>query len=143
MTGSANSPGETSQLAGWRVTVATSGGLVGVGRGSVAAESTGKLFVSGPTRPGRSAGSRERRLSEPELQRIAAAVQGSRPSGWASTRLEQAAPDAFGYVLELRRGASVDKAVWHDNTRDDLPADLAELYASLETVWSSVNENRD
>ena len=143
MTDNEASTGETPQPAAWRVAVATSGGLVGVGRGSIVVESTGKLFVSGPMRPGRAAGSREGRLSEAELQRIATAVQGSRPAGWASTRLEHAAPDTFGYVLELRRGASIDKAVWHDNTQGDLPADLAELYASLETTWNRVNGNRD
>lgn len=143
MTDNQASTGETPQPTTWRLAVATSGGLVGVGRGSIVLESSGRVLVNGPTRLGRPGGSREARLSETELRGIAEAVQDSRPAGWASPKLTHAAPDAFGYVLELRRGSEVHKAVWYDNSRSDLPADLAELYARTETTWNRVSENRD
>lgn len=143
MTDNQTSSGETPQPAAWRVAVATSGGPVGVGRGSIVLESSGTVLVNGPTRPGRPGGSREARLSAVEMQRVTAAVLGCRPAGWSSSRLKPAALDAFAYVLELRRGVEIHKALWHDNTRGDLPADLAELYASLETTWHRVNGNRD
>lgn len=138
-----SSTSETSPSAVWTVAVSTSGGLIGVGRGGIAAESTGTFIVSAPTRPGRPVGATKTAFSTAEMRRIAAAVRDCRPAGWTSPRLKQAAPDAFGYVLELRRGGEIHQAVWHDNTRNDLPADLSELYASLETVWSRVNGNHD
>src|SRR4030095_16162253 len=98
--GNAASTGEALQHGAWRVAVATSGGLVGVGRGSIVLDSSGRVLVKGPTRPGRPGGVREARLSETELRGIAEAVQDSRPAGWTSPKLTHAAPDAFGYVLE-------------------------------------------
>lgn len=143
MTGHAASTGEPFRSAVWSVAVATSGGLVGVGRGGVVVESTGKLMVSDPMRLGRPVVPREARLSTAEMRRISAAVEECRPAGWKSPKPKQAALDAFAYVLELRRGVEIHQAAWHDNTRNDLPADLTELYASLETAWSRVSENRD
>jgi hypothetical protein len=42
--------------------------------------------------------------------------------------LNVAAPDAFGYKLELRMGTEESNTVqWYDNTRDQLPPDLKRL----------------
>jgi hypothetical protein len=123
---------------GWSVGVTTLGGFTGLGRGDVLVRSSGEVAARGAGRPGRPAGPCAGTLAEAELQRIAAAVEGSKPQGWAAAKLTGAAPDAFGYVLELRRGDETHKAAWHDNTRGRLPPDLAELYAAVEMAWQRV-----
>lgn len=123
---------------GWTVGVTTSGGFAGTGRGNVLVHSSAKVKALLAAPPGRPGGSCEGTLSDAELQRIAAAVKGSKPAGWAAAKLKGAAPDAFGYVLELRQGEQGQQAAWYDNTRERMPADLAELYAAVEAAWDRI-----
>jgi len=123
---------------GWTVGVTTSGGFAGTGRGNVHVHSSAKVKALRAAPPGRAGGSCDGTLSDAELQRIAAAVEGSKPAGWAAAKLKGAAPDAFGYVLELRQGEQSHQAAWYDNTRERMPADLAELYAAVEAAWDRI-----
>lgn len=120
----------------WTVGVSTSGGFAGIGRGNILVSSDGKAMLRPAARPGQPADACEGRLSEAELLRIAAAVKDARPEAWKAAGLKAAAPDAFGYVLELRQGESVHEAAWYDNTAERLPADLKELYAGVQASWN-------
>jgi hypothetical protein len=122
----------------WSVGVTTSGGFAGIGRGNVLVDSGGKVMAARAAPAGRLGGSCEGTLSEAERRRIAAAVKGGKPEGWAAAKSKIAAPDAFGYVLELRQGEEAHEAAWYDNTADRLPPDLKELYASVAAAWDRV-----
>jgi hypothetical protein len=122
----------------WSVGVSTSGGFAGRGRGSVSVSSDGKLVANPPSRGGAPQQVRacETALDGDDLRRIEAAVARAAPAGWRTRKPDLAAPDAFGYTLTLVRADGQAQASWHDNTRDLLPADLAELYAGVEAAWN-------
>ena len=122
----------------WSVGVITSGGFAGRGRGNVLVDSQGKVMTRGADLPGRAGGTCEGTLSAEELRRIGAAVASSKPEAWKDAGTKAAAPDAFGYSLELRQGERSDEAQWHDNTRGRLPPDLAELWAGVEAAWDRI-----
>jgi len=73
------------------------------------------------------------KLSQERLAPINAAVAGSNPKGWNQPGLNVAAPDAFGYKLELWMGADSQptSVQWYDNTADKLPEDLKHLSDTL------------
>jgi hypothetical protein len=137
-------PGGDAPIAtNWTVGVKTSGGFVGVGRGSILVSSDGKAMLRPAARPKQPVDSCEGRLSEAELRRIAAAVKGARPEAWKAAGLDAAAPDAFGYALELRQDESVHRVAWYDNTAQRLPADLKELYAGVQAAWDRLRPGCD
>jgi hypothetical protein len=117
----------------WSLQLTTSGGFAGIGTGNLSLTSDGK-FKYQPAAPPRSprmpcVG----KLSTEELQPISEAVAQSQPKEWNRPGLNVAAPDAYGYKLELRRGDDKQAltAQWYDNTRDQLPADLKKLSEAL------------
>jgi len=61
---------------------------------------------------------------------ISDAVAQLNPKEWNKPGLNVAAPDAFGYKLELKTGPNnkeVFTVQWYDNTSDQLPSDLKKL----------------
>ena len=124
---------KSSSEALWSIQLITSGGFAGRGDGNVMIASDGHLRYE---KPGVSAQSSscEGRLSQEDLHDIGALITESKPGGWQVTGLDIAAPDAFKYVLSLKRGNESFKVTWYDNTEDHLPADLKKLYARLKSV---------
>ena len=119
----------------WTIRVTTSGGFTGRGRGGVRVSSEGKLEAGKTAFPGTVPRSCEYQLSAEELTGIAASVAASKPDGWGAAGQKGAAPDAFGYRLELRQGERTHDATWYDNTRESLPADLKQLYDGVAAAW--------
>lgn len=112
----------------WSVQLKTSGGFAGVGNGSILITSDGKIQYLPPSRPGKSSRPCEATLPSEELRAVAEAIRLSKPEGWDVAGLNVAAPDAFGYELELHTGDEKKFNVkWYDNTRERLPPDLKRL----------------
>jgi len=113
----------------WSLQLTTSGGFAGLGRGNISVNSEGKYSCSQRTpqevRKGVVGG-----LNSTEFKPISDAVAQLDPKEWNKPGLNVAAPDAFGYKLELKTGTDnkqVFTVQWYDNTRDQLPADLKKL----------------
>ena len=113
----------------WSLQLTTSGGFAGLGRGNLLVNSEGKFSCSQRT-------PREVRkgvvgdLHSTDFKPISDAVEQLNPREWTKPGLNVAAPDAFGYKLELRTAPDhkeVFTVQWYDNTKDQLPADLKKL----------------
>ena len=149
-------PAQQSPTA-WAIEVKTSGGFVGIGRGGVRLTSAGEVTAWRPRTPGESVVECRGLLSSEEHQSLERAIRELEPDGWRHAGLEVAAPDAFGYRLTVELGevgqearAPVESddsqprahtAVWHDNTADRLPRDLAALHLAASAPWSRVAES--
>lgn len=120
----------------WTVTVETSGGFTGRGRGSVAVDANGivRATLAGP--PNATPQRRTVRLTSVEREAIAAAVVGATPTEWSGKTFGNAAADAMTYRLTLRRGAQAWTATWYDSSRDELPPRVAALFDAIEPAWS-------
>ena len=117
----------------------TSGGFAGVGRGNISV-SGGKFGCSQTSQQNVRKGV-EGTLNARQQQPIIDALAQVNPKDWTKPGLDVAAPDAFGYKLELQMGsydAPVFTVQWYDNTKDQLPADLKRLSnALLQTMESA------
>jgi len=122
------SPAQPKTIQGpWSLELTTSGGFAGRGRGNLAV--SGGKFSCSQTNPQNGKGD-EGVLNARQQQPIIDALAQVDPTGWNKPGLDVAAPDAFGYKLELRTGAllkDVYTVKWYDNTRDQLPEDLKKL----------------
>ena len=117
----------------WSLRLTTSGGFAGIGRGNFAVDNEGKFGCEAMDRQEVRKGATGT-LPGTELQPLSEAVARAKPDGWNKPGLNVAAPDAFGYKLELRTGANDPKPFtvqWYDNTGDQLPTDLKELSNTL------------
>ena len=117
----------------WSLELTTSGGFAGLGRGNLSVDSEGKFSCSQRTprevHKGVAGG-----LHSTEFKPISDAVAELNPKEWNKPGLNVAAPDAFGYKLDLKTGTDnrvVFTVQWYDNTRDQLPADLKKLSEAL------------
>lgn len=124
----------SAEVSSWSVQVRTSGGFSGRGDGNVLVTSDGKITYEKPALPKGQQVPCEGKLSKEELRSIGEAVAQTEPAGWHIAGLNVAAPDAFGYVLELRRGKRVYEVQWYDNTREKLPRDLTKLFEAISLV---------
>jgi hypothetical protein len=124
----------------WSVQLHTSGGFGGIGNGDLLVTSEGKITYEPPRMPGKPARSCKETISGEQLEVLRNAVSQSKPGGWNLPGLAMAAPDAFGYELELHRGnrEQVYKVKWYDNTRDQLPDDLKKLSEVLNETARTV-----
>jgi hypothetical protein len=120
----------------WSLQLRTSGGIAGRGNGNVLVTSDGKLLYEKPGGPPHTRQTCALKLSSEQLRALSEAVKQSRPEGWKLSGLNAAAPDAFGYELELRTsdGKRIFKVKWYDNTRDQLPEDLLRLSEAVSNV---------
>jgi hypothetical protein len=117
----------------WSLQLTTSGGFVGRGRGNISVNSEGKFSCSQTNRQDVRKGV-EGGLHSTVFKLISDAVAQLNPNEWKKPGLDVAAPDAFGYKLELKTGTDnkqVFTVQWYDNTRDQLPEDLKKLSEAL------------
>ena len=113
----------------WSLQLTTSGGFAGRGRGNISITSEGKFNCSQTNREDVRKGV-VGGLHSTEFKPISDAVAQLDPKEWNKPGLNVAAPDAFGYKLELKTGTDnkeIFTVQWYDNTRDQLPADLKKL----------------
>jgi len=116
-----------TQKSPWSLKLTTSGGFAGVGTGNLAVNSEGDFTYEEPA-PQQVRKGCTSKLTPKQLKPLADAVAQSNPKEWKLDELNIAAPDAFGYKLELRVGDSELTTVrWYDNTKDRLPPDLKQL----------------
>src|SRR5437588_7660962 len=124
----------------WSLQFTTSGGFTGLGRGNLSVNSEGKFSCSQANRQDVRKGV-SGTLYARQLQPIKDPVAQVNPQKWNKPGLDVAAPDAFGYKLELRTGSDYGQVFtvqWYDNTKDQLPADLKRLSnALLQTMESA------
>jgi hypothetical protein len=113
----------------WSLQLTTSGGFVGRGRGNISVNSEGKFNCSQRT-PQEVRNGVGGSLESIRFKPISDAVTQLNPKEWNKPGLNVAAPDAFGYKLELKTGTDNKEAFavqWYDNTMDQLPPDLKKL----------------
>ena len=127
------------QKATWSLQLTTSGGFAGIGNGNLSVDSEGRFKYESPARPADVHKGCEGKLTNDQVQLISDAVEKSDPEHWNRPELNVAAPDAFGYKLELRAGSKVKPTTvqWYDNTRDQLPDDLKQLSAALMQIMKT------
>ena len=97
-------PEPVTQKGPWSLKLTTSGGFAGVGMGNLTVDSEGKFEYEEPTSPQVRKGVKGT-LDPKQLQPLLDAVAQSKPKEWNRPDLNVAAPDAFGYKLELRMGS--------------------------------------
>lgn len=118
----------STQKGPWSLKLTTSGGFAGVGTGNISVDSKGKIAYEAPITPGQIRKGCKGTLYKERLDPINDAVLHSNPRDWNQPGLNVAAPDAFGYKLELQNGSEAPTTVqWYDNTKDKLPDDLRRL----------------
>jgi len=113
----------------WSLQLTTSGGFAGRGRGNLSVNSEGKFNCSQTNRQDVRKGV-EGGLPAFRFKPISDAVEQVNPKEWNKPGLDVAAPDAFGYKLELKTGTDnkeIFTVQWYDNTMDQLPPDLKKL----------------
>jgi hypothetical protein len=117
-----------TQKSHWSLKLTTSGGFAGVGNGNLSVDSKGQITYESPSTLARVRKGCSGTLYKERFNPINDAVARTNPKEWNDPGLKVAAPDAFGYKLELRIGAEPSTTVqWYDNTRDKLPDDLRRL----------------
>ncbi|HJZ81382.1 MAG TPA: hypothetical protein VKD91_13590 [Pyrinomonadaceae bacterium] len=118
-----------AQKGPWSLKLTTSGGFAGIGTGNLSVDSVGTIAYEAPTPPRTVPKSCQGKLDKERLASINDAVGRSNPKEWNQPGLNVAAPDAFGYKLELRIGSDSQATTvqWYDNTADKLPEDLKRL----------------
>ncbi|HEX3142389.1 MAG TPA: hypothetical protein VHQ64_00325 [Pyrinomonadaceae bacterium] len=142
LAGSCSSPIQNSppvQKGPWSIDFKTSGGFAGSGKGNIVIDSEGKCSYSLTNRD-QVKSSVTGTLYPRQLQPISDAVARLDPQGWSKPELNVAAPDAFGYKLELRTGPDlkdVTTVQWYDNTAGQLPTDLKRLDRVLEEAMKT------
>jgi hypothetical protein len=139
LTGSCSTTSPDRPKGPWSLDFKTSGGFIGIGKGSIVVDSEGQFTCSHNNRDQVVRGLTGK-LNASQLQPISEAVAQLDPGGWNKPGLKVAASDAFGYNLELRQGPEkkdVSTVQWYDNTADQLPDDLKKLDAVLEQTMKT------
>lgn len=117
-----------TQKGPWSLKLTTSGGFAGIGTGNISVDSEGRISYESPATPNAVRKGCTGTLYKERFDPINDAVARSNPHEWNQPGLNVAAPDAFGYKLELRIGSEPATTVqWYDNTKDKLPEDLRRL----------------
>ena len=125
---------QNSTDSSWSVQIKTSGGLTGRGDGDVSIDSTGRFIYDRPNFPNKPTSQCKATLSPDELKDVKDAVLKAKVAGWKVPGLAIAAPDAFGYELNLHRNKEIAQVEWYDNTSDKLPGDLKTLVGAVSKV---------
>jgi hypothetical protein len=126
--------------AAWTVTIETSGGFTGRGRGSVAISGAGNVAAQPPAVPGASQGRCTARLTAAELATLRTAIDSTDAESWDGKRFGAAAADAMTYTLTLRRGGRTWTATWFDSSRQEIPERLSALADAVETGWTKATD---
>jgi hypothetical protein len=135
-----------TQKGPWSLKLTTSGGFAGVGTGNLSVDSEGKFSYEEPTSPQQVRKGCKGTLYNRQLQPLLDAVAQSNPKEWNRPDLNVAAPDAFGYKLELRFESDSEPTTvqWYDNTKDKLPSDLKRLSdVILQTMKTACHPSSD
>jgi hypothetical protein len=130
----------------WSLKLTTSGGFAGVGTGNITVDSEGKFEYEEPVSTQQVRKGCTGTLYSKQLQPLLDVVAQSDPKEWNRRDLNVAAPDAFGYKLELRMGADSEPATaqWYDNTKDKLPSDLKRLSdVALQTMKTACHPSAE
>jgi hypothetical protein len=134
-------PAAAAQRGKWSVTVETSGGFAGFGRGNVTIWSNGRAVVELAHRPNAPAERCTVRLRAADLAAIQRALASLRAEAWDGKTLGTQASDAMSYALELDvqngRRRTHATASWFDSSYDRLPPDLAALYRAVDAAWQA------
>jgi len=139
LAGSCSTASPPVQKGPWSLDFRTSGGFIGVGKGSISVDSEGKFACSSNNR-GEVVKGATSVLNPRQSQLISDAVAKLDRKGWNIPGLNVAAPDAFGYKLTFRTGADLKEVTpvqWYDNTAGQLPDDLKRLSAVLEETMKA------
>ena len=119
--------------ASWAVTITTSGGIAGTGKGSLLARSDGSVSCSAPmTCPAR--------LSAAALERIAAAVAAVRAADSDGASRPSFCRDCYVITIRLEQHSAADdtaRAVvfrWTEPVGSSLPDDVRAVYAVVQTL---------
>jgi hypothetical protein len=139
LAGSCSSTTPATQKGIWSLDFKTSGGFIGVGKGSIAVDSDGQFSCSHKDRNNVFSG-KTGKLTPQQLQAIREAIAQLDPKGWNKPGLNVAASDAFGYNLEFRTGPDkkeITTVQWYDNTADQIPDDLKKFDAVLEQTMKA------
>jgi hypothetical protein len=139
LAGSCSSTPPAVQKGPWSLDFKTSGGFIGIGKGSIAVDSAGRFACSSNNR-GEVVKGATGTLNPQTLRPISDAVAQLDPKGWKQPGLDVAAPDAFGYKLEFRSGPDqkeITTVQWYDNTAGQLPDDLKKLDVVLEQTMKA------
>jgi len=134
-----------TQKGPWSLKLTTSGGFAGVGAGNLSVDSDGKFEYQEPMSPQQVRKGCKGTLYPKQLKPLSDAVAQSNPREWNRPDLNIAAPDAFGYKLEVRIGSDSEPTTvqWYDNTKDKLPADLKQLSdAMIETMKTACHPSK-
>jgi hypothetical protein len=118
-------------ISSWSVQIKTSGGFIGIGHGNTLVNSEGKVSYQKAAIPGKTEAPCEGTLTSDEVRLVAETVKQSKPGDWKIAGLDIAAPDAFGYSLEMITDGASHKIQWYDNTGDKLPSDVSKVYAAV------------
>jgi len=138
---SCSRPGADNQPA-WSVQLKITGGFTGRGNGSLRLAADGAYLYEPPAIPNSGRKPCDGKLTAEELTPVTRAINHVQPKNWNLAKLKVAAPDAFGYELELRsdpKATPID-VVWYDNTSDQLPDDLKQLSEVLKQTMENVKK---
>jgi hypothetical protein len=124
---------QPADISSWSVQIKTSGGFIGIGRGNVLVSSDGKMTYMKAGPPEKTERPCEGKLPTEEVRAISRAVRQSKPDQWRIAGPNVAAPDAYGYDLELIIDGKAHKLNWYDNTQDRLPEELKVVCESEST----------
>jgi len=127
---------EPAEISSWSVEIKTSGGFIGIGHGNIHVSSDGKMTYVKAAPSGKTERPCEAKLSNTEVRAIGDAVRQSKPDQWKIAGPNVGAPDAYGYNLELTIDGKAHKIQWYDNTGEELPEDLKNLFATVNRATS-------
>jgi hypothetical protein len=109
----------------WQVELATDGGITGRGNGTVTIERAQGTAKFGE-RTCRAA------LTDREREDVGKAVRAAEPERWRDKYIRADNPhgyaDQIRYTVTLRRDGASYSAWWYDETRSEIPPDLAALH---------------
>lgn len=126
---------EEIEMQEWSLVVESSGGITGMGDGSVSIESSGLIEKTDPNGRGCRATIEGERLDD-----LWSAVEAARPGSWNGQYLQQGGADFFAYTLRLNvDGVEHGPVEWNDGV--EMPPDLQRLTDTVNTIRRSIDCN--
>lgn len=117
----------------WSIQVETSGGIAGRGQGAIAIRSDGTVELT--TMTGELC---HQTIGGEVLSKLDDAVTHARPGAWDDEYPFDRGADMFHYTLTLSFAEDQETTVgWKDGS--EIPADLAELWDAIRSVWTTVD----
>lgn len=126
---------EEIEMQEWSLVVESSGGITGMGDGSISIDSGGLVEKTDPN-------GRDCRVTieGKRLDDLWSAVEAARPSSWNNRYLQQAGADFFTYTLTLEiNGVEHEPVEWNDGV--EMPPDLQRLTDTVNTIRRNIDCN--